>query len=213
LQTSNEWIECQIGYWRGYLYGEFTAVYRGEAPGSIAGHSDRFRWRGRGVEPPRTPATEARLAELCRTLENAGWERYDSGEPGSWYELSFRRFVGTPGRGALALSIVPAEQTAEPAGAAAADDRHRVDAEPETAQVESEPDLVEPVAALEPEVADTPPEVAETEQAEHVESELVDPEPETVPTVPAVVEQGEQDEPWWYDKSKHIRRSPRRRPR
>jgi hypothetical protein len=37
----------------------------------------------------------------------------------------------------------------------------------------------------------------------------MDPEPETLPAVPAVVEEEEQDndKPWWYDKSKHIRRS------
>ena len=80
------------------------------------------------------------------------------------------------------------------------DESHPVDAEPETAQLESEIELVEPVVALR--VPDTPPEVAETEQAEQV----VDMEPETVTTAPAVVEDEQaNEEPWWYSASQHKR--------
>ena len=91
--VEGEWIACQINCWRGRLCGEFTAVYRGEAPWSIAARSERFRWV-HGEEPPRKPAVEARLAELCRMLESDGWLREENGEPGSWYQLSFRSFVG-----------------------------------------------------------------------------------------------------------------------
>ena len=58
----DEWIHCRITYRRGLGYGEFTVVYWGEVPWSVAARSDRFRWV-RGEEPPRTSAVEARLAE------------------------------------------------------------------------------------------------------------------------------------------------------
>ena len=125
-ERGEEWVECQIGYWRARLHGEFTAVYRGEAPWNNAGCSRRFRWIGGGDEPPRTRTVEARLEEFCRELEQAGWERDREDVPDPWYELSFRRFVGLPDDpdgaqprdeltpdGAPLLTLVSVEETAE----------------------------------------------------------------------------------------------------
>lgn len=128
-QLDGSWNECQISYRRRRLHGEFTAVYRGEAPWSVAGCSEQFRWIGRDGEPPRTPATEERLAGLCRALEREGWERDATFAVDPWYRFAFRQAVGSPGsqpaptpevpeagesESQPVLTLVPLEQAAEP---------------------------------------------------------------------------------------------------
>ncbi len=95
-QVDDNWVECEISYRRDRLHGEFTAVYRGEAPWSIAGRSEQFLWVGRGGEPPRTAAAEDRLARLCRELEREGWKIYDAGTVAPWYRFTFGRGIGSP---------------------------------------------------------------------------------------------------------------------
>jgi hypothetical protein len=106
-QTSVEWMECRIDHWRGYLYGEFIAIYQSEDSSSLVRRSGRFRWAGRSRELPRTSAAEARLAELCRALELEGWERQGDGVPDSWYRISFRRFLRRPGPEGRSRTLTP----------------------------------------------------------------------------------------------------------
>ena len=134
-QVDDDWVECQISYRRDGLHGEFTAVYRGEAPWSIAGRSKEFRWIGRGGEPPRTAAAEERLAGLCHALEREGWRLCDAGPVDPWYRLTFGRGIGAPRReptaevhrtsdleGQAALTLVPVEEVAEPVEVAVTDE-------------------------------------------------------------------------------------------
>jgi hypothetical protein len=125
-QADDNWAECEISYRRDRLHGEFTAVYRGEAPWSVAGRSEQFLWVGRGGEPPRTAAAEDRLARLCRELEREGWKAYDTGPVAPWYRLTFGRGIGAPGHEQVGevngssdleaqpnLTLVPVEEVAE----------------------------------------------------------------------------------------------------
>lgn len=127
-QVEDSWDECEIGYRRGRLHGEFTAVYRGEAPWSLAGRSEEFRWIGRGHEPPRTANAEERLGWLCRALEREGWKRYHTGAVDPWYRLTFRRGFAAPEpelvpeapqtidlEGQSVLTLVQAEEIEQPA--------------------------------------------------------------------------------------------------
>jgi hypothetical protein len=134
-QVDDNWVECEISYRRDRLHGEFTAVYRGEAPWSVAGRSEQFLWVGRGGEPPRTAAAEDRLARLCRALEREGWKVYDAGPVEPWYRFTFGRGIGAPGHEPAAdvhgtsdledqpnLTLVPVEEVAEPIEVAIADE-------------------------------------------------------------------------------------------
>ncbi len=198
-EHGEEWVECQIGYWHARLHGEFTAVYRGEAPWNNAGRSGRFRWIGGDGQPPRTRTAEARLEEFCRQLEQAGWERDREDAPDPWYELSFRRFVGlpdspdrpqprdelTPDRAPLS-SLVSVEQPVEPLGGPAAEQ------EPE--------DAVDP-RPLDPEPVDPEPPAAPIPVFAAPEDIVALPDPDLDPS-PTVAEPAEPDEdvvgqPWY----------------
>ncbi len=130
-QIGGGWVECQIGYRRGYcevgyrrgyLYGEFTADYQNRAEGDLAGLSGRFPWVNGGDGLARTRAAEIRLMELCRELEGQGWEeRQSAKEPEPWYQRSLRLFVGQPEHAYQvpspdALEVVTATEHAVPNG-------------------------------------------------------------------------------------------------
>jgi hypothetical protein len=95
-ETGGVWIECRIEVRREGRHGEFVAALGGEAVETLAGRSEPFRWFAPGDEPPRTRATEARLAELYRTLRHHGWQRKGSGQPDPWYQFSFHALIAPP---------------------------------------------------------------------------------------------------------------------
>jgi hypothetical protein len=102
------WIECRIEVQRQGRHGEFLATSRRNGARELAGRSERFRWSGPGDEPPRTRATEDRVAELYRTLRQHGWLRKGGGEPEPWYQFSFHALVPSP------VEQVGLEQPADP---------------------------------------------------------------------------------------------------
>jgi hypothetical protein len=77
--------ECTVGWWRGYVKSQFTAV---GADGALIASSPYFRWRRADAPPEAPPATDA-LSELVRQLQLDGWTV--TGRQKEWFELRFAR--------------------------------------------------------------------------------------------------------------------------
>ena len=92
-QGDTVWEECEIGYWRGYVSGEFIALSVAGPRTGEAVRSKRFRWLSGNAAPRERGRAVARLAELAKRLESEGWHRFDRGE--DWYALRFWRVGGT----------------------------------------------------------------------------------------------------------------------
>jgi hypothetical protein len=85
-QDATQW--CEVVWFRGYVRSQFSAhVIESDEPCALAA-SPWFQWRA-AERPPRTPQTEAALADVVASLEADGWEC--AGQRYAWYELVFRR--------------------------------------------------------------------------------------------------------------------------
>ena len=80
---------CEIGFWRGYVKGEFFALAReGDEVWELA-RSPAFRCRGRDAPREDDPRAVAAYDRLLEVLAEEGWEPVSGGRP--WYAYRFRR--------------------------------------------------------------------------------------------------------------------------
>jgi hypothetical protein len=96
--------ECEITLWRGYVSGEFVAVWFDGSRYLELARSPSFRWlRGRTV-PRETKRLVARIEAIAEELEEKGWER--DGQGRAWYARRFRREIVDESAAAARVSAV-----------------------------------------------------------------------------------------------------------
>lgn len=84
--------ECDIRWWRGYVYSRFYAFAHGaDGEERVIAESPDFRWRKAQPPPEEGGALEAHRT-LVETLVESDWTVVGRGE--EWFSLQLRRSVG-----------------------------------------------------------------------------------------------------------------------